>query len=355
MYCCQDFSDAMGKPMKKSDVDSNWQFSRVLPADFLSHRHFKVAVVGSKRAGKTTFISRMFDVTGDKGSTEMPARMMVNATSGKGFSLAPYTPRDLNVAETVGDQVCWTLSENVWFKNEEKNVKFYSAYSIDVPQGRYPVATDRIKEGSEDQSRDPMRFPFIFEVNRSDYIYFYDIAGEDAEKSGNRLSKMIKEAPSGIFYLVDGNSNQSGNESVSARIRDMLGGSVAEHPIAVILTKFDELEKHFDPNCHCLRADAFEMMSGRYEGSLLEENIELASEEIRAYLAHRGILPDFGPHANVRYFGMSSFADSRAVCHIEQKEGAGGQAEVNYLRYESSAKRMELPLIWMLRQLGCIV
>ena len=351
LYCGQDFHDSTDVAMTRADVHSGWHFARLLPEEFLAHNHFKVAVVGSKRAGKTTFISRMFDITGTKIKTEMPARMMVNATHGKGFTLSTYSPRDLLVSDTEQ----WTVSENAWFKNEDKNVTFYSDYSIDVAQGRYPTATDKVKEGAEDQTRNPLRFPFIFEVNNSDYLYFYDIAGEDAEESGNRLAMMIKNAPTGIFYLVDGSMNRSGNESVCKRIREVLGKRISEYPIAVILTKFDKLEPFFDPNCHCLRADAFDMMDRRYEGSLLEENIELASAEICAYLTQKKIRPDFGPGANVRYFGMSSFADSRAVFHQDQTEGRGAQAEINYLRYASSAKRMELPLIWMLRQFGCIV
>jgi hypothetical protein len=131
--------------------------------------------------------------------------MMVNATHGKGFTLSSYSPRDLLVSETEP----WTVSENAWFKSEDKNITFYSDYSIDVAQGRYPTATDKIKEGSDDRTRNPLLFPFIFEVGRSDYLYFYDIAGEDAEESGNRLAMMIKNAPTGIFYLVDGSMNRS--------------------------------------------------------------------------------------------------------------------------------------------------
>ena len=163
---------------------------------------------------------------------------------------------------------------------------------------------------------------------------------------------MIKNAPTGIFFLVDGKMNQTGNNSVCKRICEVLGNRISEYPIAVILTKFDQLEHEFDPNCHCLRSDVYDMMRTRYEGSLLEKNIELASEEICAYLTQKRIRPDFPSNANVRYFGMSSFADSDAVFHQNQ---TGGTAEVNYLRYASSAKRMELPLIWMLRQFGCIV
>ena len=112
-------------------------------------------------------------------------------------------------------------------------------------------------------------------------------------------------------------------------------------------------EKDFDDNCHCLRSDVQDMItSGTYEGSVLERNVDFASEEIRSFLAQKGIRADFGNNANVKYFGVSSFAAPDAIYHKDQTERT---AEVNCLLHESSPKRMELPLIWTLRQFGCII
>ena len=135
------------------------------------------------------------------------------------------------------------------------------------------------------------------------------------------------------------------------RISEVLRDRKQPCPIAVILTKFDSVESKFDENCQCLRSDVQDMISGDFEGSALEDNINIASEEIRSYLSQNGINPDFGKNANVKYFAVSAFSTSDAINHEEQR---GTNVEINYLLHESSPKRMELPIIWTLRQFGCI-
>lgn len=343
-YCADDFEYRKGQFTKSArDFNSNTApFARVLPEEFLTHSHFKVAVVGSKRAGKTTFISRMFDVTGQGNNTELSAKMMTNATRGL-CSLVPYSIKCLDIGSDA-----WNLGRNPWYKNNE----FYAQYSIDIAQGHYPKPTDKVSETSQELKKNIFKYPFIYEIDRRNYVYFYDIAGEDAEQSGNRLTRVMSNAPTGIFYLVDGRSNEAGNDRVLNRINETIRENRLNCPIAVILTKFDMLEEEFDPGCHCLRSDVFDMIDGSFEGSRLEEHIDLASEEIRSYLLKHNINPNFGEHANVRYFGVSSFSASDAVFHVDQ---AAGRAEVNYLKHSCSTKRMELPLLWMLKQFGCIV
>ena len=345
IYCCDDFGiDAAGGKKKSArDFNANTAaFARVLPEDFLRHNHFKVAVVGSTRAGKTTFISRMFDITGQANNTELASKMMTNATRGI-CSLVPYSLKRLEIGTDS-----WHLGRNSWYKKNE----FYSQYSIDIAQGNYPKPTDKVSEDAMEQKKNIFKYPFVYEVDRRDYVYFYDIAGEDAEQSGNRLTRVMANAPTGIFYLVDGRSNEAGNDRVLLRINETIRENKLNCPIAVILTKFDMLEDEFDPNCHCLRSDVFDLIGDSFEGSLLEEHIDLASEEIHAYLLKHKINPNFGEGANVRYFGVSSFSAKDAVFHQDQ---ATGRAEVNYLKHSCSTKRMELPLLWMLKQFGCIV
>ncbi len=344
LYCGDDFGIAQGGKRKSArDFNANTAaFARVLPEDFLRHSHFKVAVVGSKRAGKTTFISRMFDITGQGNNTELASKMMTNATRSL-CSLVPYSLKRLEIGADA-----WHLGRNPWYKNNE----FYSQYSIDIGLGHYPKPTDKVNEDALEQKKNIFKYPFVYEVDRRDYVYFYDIAGEDAEQSGNRLTRVMANAPTGIFYLVDGRSNEAGNDRVLLRITETIRENKLNCPIAVILTKFDMLENEFDPNCHCLRSDVFDLIGDSYEGSLLEEHIDLASEEIHAYLLKHRINPNFGEGANVRYFGVSSFSANDAVFHQDQRAGS---AEVNYLKHSCSAKRMELPLLWMLKQFGCIV
>ena len=341
MYCADDFGEETvnGKQTIKKP-NANTAFARLLPENFFAHKHFKISVVGSKRAGKTTFISRLFDITGLNANLELSAKMLVNATK-KSFKIEPYAINDMDVRNLA-------VSRNPWYKKS----KFYSKYSIDVSKCLYPEATDKMDESQQDASRKIKKYPFVIKANKDSYVYFYDIAGEDAEQSTNLLDDMLLNAPAGLFYLVDGRGNMMGNDRVFQRIRTTLKTSKTPCPIAIILTKFDMVEKEFDENCQCLRSDVYDMMGKTYEGSRLEQNIDLASEEIKSYLRRRGINPDFGANANVKYFGVSSFAAPDAVVHVDQTESS---SEVNYLTHMCSGKRMELPVIWMLKQFGCIV
>ena len=341
MYCADDFGEEMvnGKHAIKKPP-ANTPFARLLPENFFDHKHFKISVVGSKRAGKTTFISRLFDITGLNNNLELSAKTLVNATK-KSFKIAPYAINDMDAKNL-------SVSRNPWYKKS----KFYSKYSIDVGTCLYPEATDKMDESQQDASRRIKKYPFVLKANKDSYIYFYDIAGEDAEQSTNLVDDMLLNAPAGLFYLVDGRGNMMGNDRVFQRIRTTLEKSTTPCPIAIILTKFDMIENEFDDNCHCLRSDVYDMMGKTYEGSRLEQNIDMASEEIKSYLRRRGINPDFGANANVKYFGVSSFAAPDAVVHVDQTTSS---SEVNYLTHMCSGKRMELPVIWMLKQFGCII
>ena len=89
-----------------------------------------------------------------------------------------------------------------------------------------------------------------------------------------------------------------------------------------------------------------------FEGSELENNIAFSSEEIKAFLLEKKLLTDFSGIENVCFFAVSAFSSSNAVVHKESDEKS---TEHNSLEYECSPKRLELPLIWMLKQFGCIV
>lgn len=329
MYCENDFQTKQGFKAKGGR-------GRILPENFLGHNHYKVLIIGSKRAGKSTFISRLFDIVGKETNLDMTAEMLRNATR-KSFAIDSYPIKNLPAREDGAPM----YSAKSWYKVAEMPRRHYGGYSIRLADGAYPEPTN---------TADLSAYPFVLQVGEKDYIYFYDIAGEDAEKDPDLMKKMLAGGVTGVFFLVDGKTNKEGNSSVWNSLNQI--ASNTSIPLAVVLTKFDTIEKEFDENCHCLRADAYDMMNKRYDGSQLEQNIELASEEIRSYLIHREIDPQL-KFENVCYFGVSSFSDSGAVFHRDQTSNE--EKEVNYIKHSCSAKRMELPVIWMLKQFGCII
>ncbi len=345
MYCEKDFQINQG-------FRAIGGRSRILPENFLGHNHYKILVIGSKRAGKTTFISRLFNIIGKETNLIMDAEMLKNATQKK-FKIDSRPIQNLPSRNKDGAPM---LSKDLWYQESTMAKDHYGGYAIRLADGTYPEPTNTV---------DLSGLPFVLKVREKNYIYFYDIAGEDSEKKRDRVKHLLEEGVAGVFFLVDGKTNEMGNTSAWETL-----GAVAENnpdiPVAVILTKFDTIEKEFDTNCHCLRADAYDMMNKRYDGSQLERNIEFASEEIQSYLASRKLSlqtkvaegqkekeDEKAKFKNICYFGVSSFSDSDAVFHRDQKNNEG--QEENYLKHACSPKRMELPVIWMLKQFGCII
>jgi len=344
LYCSNDFEK--GKNGIKLPYEET-SLMRVLPDHFLKRKHFKVIIVGSKRSGKTTFISRLFDIAGKGGDTEFHMVPMQNGTK----RLCDIEPYSLKTLESDSGSSKILTSAYSWYK---KSYNFYDKYSIDISTGTFVEPTDTAASaGNNDKKRDITKFPFVVDVNSESYIYFYDMAGEDAQRSTEFVGNLVGDAPVAIFYLIDSNADPDDISNVARRIKEVMKTRSQPCPVAVIVTKFDAQEAKFDENCHCLRADVQEMINTKhYEGSYLERNVNFASEEIRSFLAQKGIRADFGEMVNVKYFGVSSFSGKDSIYHRDQTSTSD---EVNYLLHESSPKRMELPVIWILRQFGCII
>ena len=348
-YCSKDFTED-GNFLKMPDDAGD--LLRTLPENFFEHKHFKIIVVGSKRAGKTTFISRLFGIRGSGEDTELHADMIRHGTR----KIADLSSYSINSLKVVNDATGKTIvaTKDSWYK---KNHEFYASYSIDINKGIYPGATNTVGNAQDvDKTQDITKTPFIMEVNKNSYIYFYDMAGEDAQRRTDFIKTLVGDSedkqPVAIFCLIDSRAEKNETLSVFNRVNEALKDRKSVCPVAVILTKFDTVEKEFDDNCYCLRSDSYDLMSKSYEGSDLERCVNFSSEEIRSYLSSKEINPDFSEYANVKYFGVSAFSTQYSIFHRDQR---GVEEEVNYLRHSSSPKRMELPIIWTLKQFGCII
>ena len=236
-----------------------------------------------------------------------------------------------------------------WYSSEgaNENQSFYGGYSINYGINRsYPKPTTTSNENMS-------RLPFVLEVEKDDYISFYDIAGEDAQKGSGEVTRIMSSDNMGVFCLINPTgSAKEDNKKVFETLKSYLGEG-KNCPIAIIVTKFDTIEKYFGANSYCLRNDYFDLNdSTAYEESYLEHCINMSSEEIRRYLEKE--LPSFNfGSQNVKYFGVSAMSTSNALMHVSQK--TGGKEEKNYLNFKCSATRIELPLIWMMKQLGIIL
>ena len=198
--------------------------------------------------------------------------------------------------------------------------------------------------------------PFILTSNKTNII-LSDIAGEDAKKLENITPEEAKEygienkskkvnLANGYVILV---SPQDSN--FEETFKRVLNEDNKNIPIAVVLSKFDEIDtSKFDPSCACLRDDTYQMVLNSYEGSLLKLNIDQSSLEIRDFIKQN--IPnvpinELDKFTNVRYFVTSSIGDkSCAVSTSTKGEGA--------IMFYNTPFRIELPLIWILYHMGII-
>ena len=324
IFCARD-------QMEDGSLDGN--FTRLLPKNFMEHDSFKIAFLGSKRAGKTTFVSRFFDVSGDDFKAQMDMTMIHNGLAEIGVNVNAAMIQNIPGI----DDMVYQFDMANWITRQE----YYTSREIDLINGRYP---DPTTTGDANYGR----FPFVAEINRDVYVSFYDVAGEDS--MDKQMVSTIAGGENeylGVFLIVSGTMDRQGCKAVYDQLRE--SRIHKDSPIAVIVTKFDTLIDQFDPSCHCTRTDYFDG-TRIYQDSYLQHEIDYSSEEIRSYLASVGLNSDLDTeYNNVKYFSVSSFNFKESIHHDGEVLERAGKP-----RFGCSASRMELPFIWMLNQFGVI-
>ena len=336
LYCSSDLVDG-----EKFDSE----LTRLLPANFLEHTSFKIAFTGATRSGKTTYISRFFNISGDKQtSANMTMSMIGNALKQFGIDIQSVFIPHLELREgnnyrsTKKD---WAMSQG-----------FYKQRIINCYPSVYPTSTTSLSDAGRDgktRKIDPQANPFTAEINKHTYVSFYDISGEDAaeEVQIEKISGDDKQII-GIFLIINGNLKESENRKIVEKL--MAAKISGECPVAVIINKMDMIEDQFDPNCHCLRTDYFNSGSG-YAGSALESEVDISSLEIESFIRRNNLMQHIeSKFSNIKYFGVSSFNFFDSI----HAEGESADEPPKNVKFECSSKRLELPFIWLLYQLGII-
>jgi len=327
MYCAGDLAE--NNPLALTTM-------RLLPPRFMEHDSFKIAFMGSTRAGKTTYISRMFGITGSERVVNMNMTKLENSLNRFGINVQPATMALVEM-KTNNYGSNYVATDKNWSSTQEQYVK--RAISIDPPL--FPAPTNEA---------DYTGYPFIVEVDGDSYVSFYDIAGENAEMS-RRIQKIASnDDPIGIFYIINGVEDREGTIKVTNMLNEISSGNndnIKKCPVAVIVTKMDLLENRFDSNSKCLRTDYFQSMR-KYNGSEVQKMIDRSSEEIRSYLTCESLLPDL-KFENVKYFGISSFTFTDSI----HNDGDNNNEKGN-VYFDCSAKHFELPFVWMMKQFGII-
>ena len=326
IYCLKDLE------LKDNKFVFNPSFMRLLPEDFYDHKECKIALLGSTRAGKTTFLSRFFGLSTISDQVMMNVRYLSNGMKRFNVSLTAAKAKALEAVE-VG-------TYRVLDYNYYANTKFYKDRSIDVLSGSFPMATV--------SGQDCSRYPFILDVQAKDcdkaYVNFYDIPGEDARNK--QLQAAVDGECSGIFVFINAIKDIEGNAAIINSIKN--ANLDKDTPIAIILAKSDLVSDKFQNSAHVLRTDYYDIdPSLSYEQGIGRE-ILASSMEVKSYLQSESLIIDLeDKYSNVCYFSLSAFHFSDSISQEKENYNDPGR-----MTFEDSTKRIELPFLWMLRQFG---
>lgn len=308
---------------------------RLLPKQFYDHKQYKIMLLGSTRAGKTTFLSRFFGLTHIGNEVNMSLKYLASAMAKFGVSVNAASAPALNV---IGDAT-YQVSDKNYYINEP----FYKERAIDLDSGSFPGATTT--------NTDCTSYPFILETNTknatvSSYISFYDIPGEDART--RELSKFQDKEIGGIFLFINAVNDRQGNEAIINHLKS--AKLPQDTPIAIILAKADLRESQFLPSSHILRTDYYDIPASiPYEQGIGRE-ILCSSMEVRSFLQNESLITDLETqYDNISYFALSNFSFKNSIHHDSSDYNRPGQ-----LTFENTTKRLELPFLWMLKQFGLL-
>ncbi len=322
---------------------------RLLPEGIEKKRNYRIAVLGKARSGKTTFISRLFNITGGKDMTMIKPE---EYEFFRYYNIKSYSPsllsRTINRGAVNQEERIYTMQSTPYYAGEgaEANAKqFFNRYSISFADKKFILPT------VTGEAANTAKYPFIFKVNNDAYVNIYDIAGEDVENASNILNSVTKGDNVSLIIVIDLSKDISVNENILINARQKYLEYKDTCPVAIVLSKFDSYEHEFNSNCACLNGDYSSLFTKNLNGSSLIHHIDTSSDEIESYLKKNNIdiRKTYFEGFNLKFFSVSAITYSDAMYH---EDNADKTLEKNGLNFSCTSKRIELPLLWILHELG---
>ena len=330
----------------KNSYGVNARPFRMLPNKVEKNRNYRIAVLGKARSGKTTFISRLFNITGAENKVIVKPD---DSEFFKFYNIRAYSPNLLERKKDISSKTLTYMIQNTPYYSgdaaEPTARDFFNRYSISLTDKKFISPTVR------GESANTTKYPFIFEVNNGAYVNVYDIAGEDVENGSTVLNSITRGENVSLIIVVDLSKDISVNHNILLTAQKCYEKYKKTCPVAIVLSKFDQFEDEFNSNCACLNSDYRTLFAKNLNNSSLIHHINTASDEIESYLLKKDIriretyFKDF----NLKFFSVSSITYSDAMYHVPNKDKS---LEKNGLNFVCSQKRLELPVLWILHELG---
>lgn len=345
------------KRYNKSNGESNPTVPMVIPP-FLLKKKAKTIVIGLSGAassGKSVFLSSLLKLQNGV-SHDLTYLNAYTSFYKNNFELVDLFYVE-NKKETVPTNICDLMSQLVKETTNSTSSRLYDNFKMNY------LLYMKNKGGLfQKTGRDDFYHPFIFKSNHASFV-IKDFAGEilfeESENYDNPLDPKLTIDNSDA-YLVLIKPNQTVDEFGKTLSRILNNQDNKNKPIAIVLSKFDlfiqQNQDKIDPSLAALVDDTYSLMNLRsYSGSLLEKNVERASEEIKAII--KDTIKSFPFEAtegftNVKYFAISSLGGDYRSCP-ENLTNAGDSN--NILGIYLSPYRIELPILWILQQTGIIM
>ena len=247
----------------------------------------------------------------------------------------------------------------------------------DTIKARYTLSVGTEIESRTNISEPTIEYPIVYNMPGLGMISFYDVPGE-LFKAADKYDETKIFFADGFLALIDGASRASkALEDLKASLakldklvsKDIIEkyGSIENMPIAIVLTKFDQKLKsyvdesnpelsgsYFDENCHNTIENVISLFPSnkKYKGSILEKHINDSSYELEHYL--RGLSNSENTfdsiienYTNIKFFASSSLGTNYCL----SSTNSNNKKEV---LFRPRRFRMELPIIWLMYQMGLI-
>ncbi|MCM1533669.1 MAG: hypothetical protein NC099_03340 [Corallococcus sp.] len=351
-----------------------------------------VALIGAAGAGKSTFISRFFNI----GLNEVGEKVMIN-----GLEIKKHTANENIVTSIKSGQVAAALeafatieenkdetTSNVDANTVLKRFNKWRSYYAISPYSQFVKRTTESRTTTMESSITDIgsalrQLPFIVSVKRNvgksaSQVAFYDVPGADLyvyNTDGASESRINIEdgyfayhhANGLILFINDGRGETRTNDLDEASA--IMNGYIQQYQalrsrkidkdnliddvaLAVVLCQFDRIETNFDLNS-VVRATAPPLNAYSYVNSELPEYTDKCSSEIETYLKSCGNFETLKKQLDLfehkKFFAVSSIGHSEAIS-VKPIDGM----KFKQTRFISQPRNMEYVFAWLLYQTGII-